>query len=214
VAAVLKAFDEYPNKKINKMFLMLQSVYMQILLSEGRNKFCIHHLGKDKLARQGQLPLQLKVSEEAKMIAREIMNKDIPDVKHESLIVDQNRSKAPGGNDLWNEAAWDSDVDSSDDSGYRSSIGDDISGDDISVISDLSDEPTIDVGYSKDRDGNECQEILDYESGTSKSSYPNTKELMDKYENDSDDSEYDGDDEETASTGDGNEFIGEVCFPE
>ena len=53
VAAVEKAFDEYPREKINKMFITLQTVYEQILLHSGGNKFRIPHLGKDPLARRG-----------------------------------------------------------------------------------------------------------------------------------------------------------------
>ena len=60
VAAVEKAFVDYPVCKLNRVFLTLQSCMREVMRAGGGNRYNIPHLKKSMLERQGSLPLQLK----------------------------------------------------------------------------------------------------------------------------------------------------------
>lgn len=59
---VTEAYNNYPPNGINRNFLMLQQVLNEILDHVGCNQFALPHMGKDKLEREGVLPIYLPVS--------------------------------------------------------------------------------------------------------------------------------------------------------
>eukprot|EP00591_Stephanopyxis_turris_P007409 CAMPEP_0195509324 /NCGR_PEP_ID=MMETSP0794_2-20130614/2284_1 /TAXON_ID=515487 /ORGANISM="Stephanopyxis turris, Strain CCMP 815" /LENGTH=235 /DNA_ID=CAMNT_0040636505 /DNA_START=249 /DNA_END=957 /DNA_ORIENTATION=+ len=59
-----QAFARLSHKKLNNVFLSLQKVMEQVILSEGRNNFKIPHMSKQALERSGQLPMSILVSEQ------------------------------------------------------------------------------------------------------------------------------------------------------
>ncbi|CAA7037110.1 unnamed protein product [Microthlaspi erraticum] len=59
VHAVEEAYDEYPPKQVNKIFLTLQSCLLETMKIGGANTYKIPHMKKDRLEREGRLPIQL-----------------------------------------------------------------------------------------------------------------------------------------------------------
>ena len=49
IASVQHAYTNYPRKRLNRMWLTLQSVFNQIILCNGDNDYNIEHLSKGKL---------------------------------------------------------------------------------------------------------------------------------------------------------------------
>lgn len=68
VKAVKDAFHELPPMTLNKVFLTLQGCLVEIMKVKGHNNYKIPHMGKDRLIREGTLPVNLEVSIE---LARE-----------------------------------------------------------------------------------------------------------------------------------------------
>ena len=64
-ASVQHAYRNYPRKRLNRTWLTLQSVFIQIILCNGDNDYNIDHLSKEKLEQAGQLPNVLDVVDEA-----------------------------------------------------------------------------------------------------------------------------------------------------
>ena len=60
VAAVKQSFDEYPVEKLNRVFLTQQTCMKEIMKFKGDNDYKIPHMGKDRLEREGTLPLQIR----------------------------------------------------------------------------------------------------------------------------------------------------------
>ena len=46
---VSMTYDNYPQEKLNRTWLTLQSVFNQIILNHGDKDYNIEHLSKDKL---------------------------------------------------------------------------------------------------------------------------------------------------------------------
>lgn len=65
IAQVLKAFEEFDPRKIEFGFLTHSCCLDEILQIYGGNDYKIPHIGKEKLLREGQLPIQIGVSEAA-----------------------------------------------------------------------------------------------------------------------------------------------------
>ena len=61
---VTEAYDNYPQHKLNRMWLTLQRCFNQIILHHGDNDYSIEHILKAKLEQQGQLPDILDVLED------------------------------------------------------------------------------------------------------------------------------------------------------
>lgn len=59
ISAVEKSFNEYPAKKVNRVFVTLQLCMREIMKIEGSNKYKIPHVKKDALEREGRLPTQV-----------------------------------------------------------------------------------------------------------------------------------------------------------
>ena len=64
VKAVEDSFVELNPTTLNKVFLTHQQVLEQIILHDGGNNYKLPHMGKERLARQGQLPVSIAVSDE------------------------------------------------------------------------------------------------------------------------------------------------------
>lgn len=64
VDAVKKSYEELCPKTLNNVFLSLQGCMVEILKVRGKNAYKIPHMKKGALARQGNLPIDLEVSEE------------------------------------------------------------------------------------------------------------------------------------------------------
>ena len=73
VAAVLQSFLELDRHTLNKVFLSHQQVMTQILLHDGGNDYKLPHMKKNSLARSGQLPVSITITDElrAKIEANE-----------------------------------------------------------------------------------------------------------------------------------------------
>ncbi|XP_074270968.1 uncharacterized protein LOC141594880 [Silene latifolia] len=64
VNSVMQAFVDYDAYKLNKVFLTLQCVMIEIMKATGHNDFAIPHMSKDRLAALGILPRNLEVNED------------------------------------------------------------------------------------------------------------------------------------------------------
>jgi hypothetical protein len=58
------SFVELDRQTLNKVFLTHQQCLEQIILCDGGNNYKLHHMGKERLLRQGQLPVSIAVSDE------------------------------------------------------------------------------------------------------------------------------------------------------
>lgn len=54
-----QAFNDYCPKKANRIWLTLHLVLKEAMKIAGSNKYKIHHINKQRLERQGRLPLQI-----------------------------------------------------------------------------------------------------------------------------------------------------------
>jgi hypothetical protein len=71
IRLVEQTYEEYDWRKINYLWITLQSVYDQIIVHHGDNHFNIPHMNKAKLDRENRLPVALPLSEEAIAEARD-----------------------------------------------------------------------------------------------------------------------------------------------
>jgi hypothetical protein len=66
IAMVEQTYADYDYKKINRLFITLQSVFNEILCHHGGNNYKIpHDMNKDKLERENRLPVALQLTMEA-----------------------------------------------------------------------------------------------------------------------------------------------------
>ena len=87
IQSVQHAYTTYPRKRLNRMWLTLQSVFNQIILCNGDNDYNIKHLSKEKLERSGQLPNVLDVVDEASAFDEfRITNTPSMDVEESNLL--------------------------------------------------------------------------------------------------------------------------------
>ncbi|KAJ0854273.1 hypothetical protein HanRHA438_Chr14g0660821 [Helianthus annuus] len=63
VSAVKTSFERMPSHELNKVFLTLQTCMKEIMKVRGGNNYKTPHIGKGKLERQGNLPLQIECDE-------------------------------------------------------------------------------------------------------------------------------------------------------
>ena len=59
-----RVYAEYETERINKVYLSLMTVMNMIVKRNGDNDFDVPHIGKDALARRGQLPKSIEVADE------------------------------------------------------------------------------------------------------------------------------------------------------
>ena len=62
IKSVEKAYGEYPYRKLNRVWLTLQSCLNMIIENDGGNDYKIPHLGKESMERRGLLPRVLDVT--------------------------------------------------------------------------------------------------------------------------------------------------------
>jgi hypothetical protein len=60
---VQEAYEAYDHKKINRIWLSLQCCLNQIIEHHGNNDYKLVHMQKERLEREGQLPVTLAVCE-------------------------------------------------------------------------------------------------------------------------------------------------------
>lgn len=60
VHAVDKSFEELSSDNLNQVFLSLQACMVEVMKSYGGNHYKIPHMGKHRLTREGNLPIQLQ----------------------------------------------------------------------------------------------------------------------------------------------------------
>ena len=65
IRGVQNVYWDYPYYKINYIYLTLMSVMNEIIKCNGDNDYVIPHMGKDALARRGELPKCIEVADEA-----------------------------------------------------------------------------------------------------------------------------------------------------
>ncbi|GJS04025.1 hypothetical protein Tco_0320533 [Tanacetum coccineum] len=63
VSAVQTSFDRMQSQELNNVFLTLQTCMKEVIKVKGGNNYRIPHIGKDRLQRQGNLPLQIECDE-------------------------------------------------------------------------------------------------------------------------------------------------------
>mmetsp|Transcript_20119 Transcript_20119/g.43378 ORF Transcript_20119/g.43378 Transcript_20119/m.43378 type:complete len:361 (+) Transcript_20119:486-1568(+) len=64
ITCVEKALQDYPTHKLNRVFLTLKAVMNEIVDSHGANEYKLPHMNKERLEREGTLPLTLECSED------------------------------------------------------------------------------------------------------------------------------------------------------
>jgi len=57
IKSVQASFQAYPHHKLNRVFLTLQSVMNEIIDIYGDNDYKLPHMGKEKMEREGTLPV-------------------------------------------------------------------------------------------------------------------------------------------------------------
>ena len=82
VKAVEDSFNEQDGLTLNKVFITHQQCLEQIILCDGGNNYRIPHMGKEALARQGQLPVSIGVSYELQVKIGLLQQGD----EHEAVI--------------------------------------------------------------------------------------------------------------------------------
>ena len=63
VLAVQTSFESMASHELNNVFLTLQTCMKEIMKVKGNNNYHIPHIGKGRLERQGNLPLQIECDE-------------------------------------------------------------------------------------------------------------------------------------------------------
>lgn len=59
IAAVEDAYEAYSPKLLNRIFLTLQSCMLEVMKTQGSNRYKIPHMNKERLEKDEKLPSQL-----------------------------------------------------------------------------------------------------------------------------------------------------------
>jgi hypothetical protein len=89
ITQVMRAYDEFPPRKMDFGFLTLALCMDEIICSNGDNKYSIPHMGKERLLRAGTLPLRVTASANAIAVARLIMldaHLDVDDISDDETV--------------------------------------------------------------------------------------------------------------------------------
>ena len=84
IAQVMRAYDNFPPRKIDFGFLTLASCLDEIICSNGDNSYSIPHMGKERHLRAGTLPVQVEASPNAIAVATLVMVDEHLDVDDDS----------------------------------------------------------------------------------------------------------------------------------
>ena len=76
IKSVEKAYGEYPYRKLNRVWLTLQSCLNMIIEKDGGNDYKIPHMGKESLERRGLLPKVLDITPAATAWLNPMMDDD------------------------------------------------------------------------------------------------------------------------------------------
>ena len=76
IKSVEKAYGEYPLRKLNHVWLTLQSCFNMIIENDGGNDYKILHMGKESLEQRGLLPQVLDVTPTANAWLNPMMEDD------------------------------------------------------------------------------------------------------------------------------------------
>ena len=76
IKSVEKAYGEYPFRKLNRVWLTLQSCLNRIIENDGGNDYKIPHMGKEAMERRGVLPPVLDVTPAATAWLNPMMDDD------------------------------------------------------------------------------------------------------------------------------------------
>ena len=76
IKSVEKAYGEYPYRKLNRVWLTLQSCLNMIIENDGGNDYKIQHMGKESMERRGLLPGVLDVTPAANAWLNPTMDDD------------------------------------------------------------------------------------------------------------------------------------------
>ena len=76
IKSVEKAYGEYPYRKLNRVWLTLQSCLNMIIENDGGNDYKIPHMGKESMERRGLLPGVLHVTPAATACLNPTMDDD------------------------------------------------------------------------------------------------------------------------------------------
>ena len=76
IKSVEKAYGEYPYRKLNHVWLTLQSCLNMIIENDGGNNYKIPHMGKESLERRGLLPKVLDITPAATAWLNPMMDDD------------------------------------------------------------------------------------------------------------------------------------------
>ena len=63
ITKVNLCFDRYDRRRLNNVFLTLQTVMQEVILSNGNNEYEIVHMNKERLERSGTLPVSIMASD-------------------------------------------------------------------------------------------------------------------------------------------------------
>ncbi|CAN0405464.1 unnamed protein product, partial [Discosporangium mesarthrocarpum] len=70
VEATIEAFDVYPRETLQRVWQSLFAVFGEVLGSKGEDSYKLPHLGKEKLAKAGKLPVHGQVDEEKYLVGK------------------------------------------------------------------------------------------------------------------------------------------------
>ena len=103
IESVEHAFDSYDVEKLDKVFITLQSILIQVMIDEGGNSYKIPHMGKDKMLKEnGKLPRALKIDGELYRKTLEVIARHMESLSKEATP--NKRRKRSKGESLSNEA--------------------------------------------------------------------------------------------------------------
>jgi hypothetical protein len=94
VAAVQEAFEATHRHTLNKVFLSHQAVMEQVILNDGGNEYKLPHMGKDRLARNSELPVALAVSNVLRAKIATLQGNQLPEP---GPVLDMEDAIAPDG---------------------------------------------------------------------------------------------------------------------
>ena len=60
-----QTYNDYPVQMVNRLFVTLQSIFDSIIVAHGDNTYSITHMNKAKMERDGTLPRELAVTQDA-----------------------------------------------------------------------------------------------------------------------------------------------------
>jgi hypothetical protein len=81
IAHVTNAYDLFPRDKIDNVWLSLQSCFNEIIDAHGGNDYKLQHMGKERLERNGRLPVSLIVTD----VAKELLGEEEEEYMEDSL---------------------------------------------------------------------------------------------------------------------------------